>query len=401
VTRSMRMRVGIVVGLAGLATTSSVAALPAAQASVPTIAFAAATYIPTGQSYDTSSLDENGTATGDFLNNGHSDVVCVCQWEGSSITIMYGNGDGSFATPGTSISVGSEDENVVTGQFTSSGRTDIAVLGATGFTLLVNDGGGHFHAGTMYRLEQAPFQDSAVAGDFNHDGDLDLAIKTPTGIQTEFGNGDGTFRTGPFSAIPDSFTPAITSIATANLNGDANIDLLAADAASQQIFALDGNGTGGFTETGAGAAPFVPGSVVAADVNDSGLDSAVALDEFNAPGTSAALLINNGHGGFGAAKTYNGGYNVASATVGDFNHDGNPDVVSDDTTGGNQVILASDGSGDLTQAGSFATGINSQTPVVADFNGDGKPDIAVTTTCPGLGFFYNEGCLAVLLNTSP
>jgi hypothetical protein len=157
---------------------------------------------------------------------------------------------------------------------------------------------------------------------------------------------------------------------------------------------------GSFTETGSGSAPFVPGSVVAVNDTPGGLDSAVALDEFNAPGTSAALLLNNGRGGFQPAKIYNGGSNVASATTGDLNGDGIADVVSDDTTGGNQVILAGDGNGGLVQAGQFATGVNSQTPVVADFNGDGKPDIAVTTTCPGPSFFIGATCLAVLLNRS-
>ena len=143
-------------------------------------------------------------------------------------------------------------------------------------------------------------------------------------------------------------------------------------------------------------------SLWVAAINDApnGLDSAVALDEFNPPGTSAALLVNNGSGGFLLAKIYDCGFNVASAATGDFNGDGIKDVVSDDTTGGNQAILAGDGQGGLVQSGRFATGLNSQTPAVADVNGDGKPDIVVTTTCPGAGFFIGASCLAVPLNRS-
>jgi hypothetical protein len=385
-TRRIGLAAAGVLALTGLS-------LPAARA-VPAISFAPARYYATGQS-GTPSVDENGTATGDFLGNGRQDVVCVCAWEGTTITIMYNNGDGSFQTPGTTITVGSSNENVVTGDFNRDGRTDIVVLGSSSFTVLLNDGGGHFHQAASYTLQQAPFQDTAGVTDFNGDGKLDIAIKTPSGIQMELGNGDGTFRAGPLSSIPGSVPGGIASIALANLNGDAIPDLVASDGGSQQVFALRGNGDGSFTETGSAAAPFVPGSVVAADVNHDGLDDAVALDEFNAPGTSAALLINNGHGGFLPARTYDGGYNPVSGTVGNFNSAG-PDIVSSDTTGGQQVVLAPDGHGGLALAGKFPTGFNSQSPVVADFNRDGKADIAVTDSCPGT----YAVCLAVLTNNS-
>jgi hypothetical protein len=387
----------------GVAAAAVALIIPAtAAASVPPISFTHAAVYPTGQAFDAPSLDENGTATGDFLGNGRQDVVSVDQWEGDSVVIQYDNGNGTFSSPGQVITLPSfAVENVVTGVFTSSGRTDIVALTGTGFYLLRNNGGGSFIVGPFTQLEQVPFQDTAVAADFNRDGKLDLAIKTPTGIQVELGNGDGTFTKRPFTTIPGSFTPALTAIAVANVGGYGIADLFASDAVTQRVFALRGNGDGSFTETGSGLAPFVPGSVAVTNDTPNGLDSAVALDEFNAPGTSAALLVNNGNGGFEPAKIYNGGFNVASATSGDFNGDGIEDVVSDDTTGGNQVILAGDGNGGLVQAGQFATGINSQTPVVADFNGDGKPDIAVTTTCPGPSFLIGATCLAVLLNTSP
>jgi hypothetical protein len=214
----------------------------------------------------------------------------------------------------------------------------------------------------------------------------------------ELGNGDGTFRTGPLTTVPGSAPGGIASISLANINGDGNPDLLAADGGSQQIFALTGRGDGSFAVSTAGITPFVPGTVEAIKDTANGLDSAVALDEFNRPGTSAALLVNNGDGSFGSPKLYDGGSNPVSGAVGDFNGDGIGDVVSSDTTGSQQVILAGDGSGGLVQAGKFPTGTFPQAPVVADFNGDGKPDIAVTTFCPGS--FTGASCLAVLLNNS-
>jgi hypothetical protein len=373
-----------------------VAGVPRAGAA-GTINFAAARYYPTGDAGQTSSIDENGTATGDFLGNGRRDVVCVCVWQGNTIRIMHNNGDGTFQTPGQQITVGSSDENVVTGIFTNSGRTDIVVLGASGWWVLVNDGLGKFRLAASYSLQQAPFQDSAVVADFLHNGKQDIAIKTPSGIQMEFPNGDGTFRPGPLSSVPGSASGGVDSLAVANLNGDAIPDLVLSDGGSQSVFAMKGNGDGSFTETGSAVAPFVPGSVAAADINHDGLDDAVALDEFNMPGASAALFLNNGRGGWTANGTYDGGFNPVSAAVGNFNGAG-PDVVSSDTTGGQQVILAPNGGGGLVTAGKFATGFNSQSPSVADLNGDGKPDIAVSTNCPSS--FNGAQCIAVLINTS-
>ncbi len=369
-----------------------------ANAAPPPIKLAPAAYYATGQSFDSPSADDTGTAVADLNGDGKPDVVAVDQWEATSVVVQYNKGDGTFTSPGQVITVGNFGvENVVTGKFTSSGRNDVVILTGSGFYFARNNGGGSFTVGPFHQLQQAPFQDTAVAADFNRDGKLDLAVKTPAGIQMELGNGDGTFQTGPLTTVP-GVPGGIAAISLANINGDGIHDLFAADAGSQQIFALTGNGDGGFTVSTAGIAPFVPGTVEAVRDTANGLDSAVATDEFNAPGTSAALLVNNGNGTFGSPKLYDGGINPIAGAVGDLNGDGIPDVVSSDTSGSQQVILAGDGNGGLVQAGTFPTGTFPQDPVVADFNGDGKPDIAVTAFCPNT--LTGASCLAVLINKS-
>ena len=375
-------------------------AIPAsAGATVPPISFAPAVYYPTGQAFDAPSVDDNGTAVGDLFGTGRQDVVSVDQWEGNTIVIQRNLGAGVFSSPGQVITLPSFGvENVVTGTFTGSGRTDIVVLTSTGWYFLRNNGGGSFTISPFHLLQQAPFQDTAVAADFNGDGNLDLAIKTPVGIQIEFGGGDGSFRTGPLTTVPGSTQVGLASIAVANLNGDGKPDLLAADGGSQLIYGLKGNGDGTFTETGIAALPFVPTSVEAIHDTPGGLDSVAALAEAGIPGASAAVIANNGSGGFGAMKTYDGGIGPIGIAAGDFNGDGWGDIVSSDTLGSQAVILAGDGNGGFVPQGKYAAGMYPQTPVVADFNGDGKPDIAVTTTCPGS--FIAATCLAVYMNRS-
>ncbi|MCW2498079.1 VCBS repeat-containing protein [Jatrophihabitans sp.] len=390
------------VALTAAAGVAAAVALPGAEAAVPTIRFAPAAYYKTGQSFDSPSADENGIAAGDFNGDGKQDVVEVAQWEGNSVVIQYGNGNGTFQSPGHVITLGSAIavENVVTGKFTSSGRTDIVVLTAYGFYVLRNDGGGVFTQGPLTVLEQAPFQDTAVAGDFNGDGKLDLEIKDVTGIQAELGNGDGTFTAGPRTTIPGSIPPGVSGITIANVNGDSILDLFAADAASQQVFSLRGLGSGGFAVAGSAVTPLVPGGVAAVHDTPGGLDNAVVFREFDVPGTSAAEFDNTGSGGLGAVKIYNGGYTPDADETGDFNGDGATDVVSTDTVGSQLVILGGDGNGGLVQSGGYSAGIFPQDPAVADFNGDGKPDIAAATFCPTIGILTAQTCLAVLINRS-
>jgi len=108
-----------------------IACLPtSAEAAVPPISFAPAVLYPTGQFVDSPSVDENGTAAGDFNGDGRSDVVAVDQAWGNTVVIQYNLGAGRFSTPGTAVTIsgGIAVENVVAGRFSSSGRTDIVVL---------------------------------------------------------------------------------------------------------------------------------------------------------------------------------------------------------------------------------------------------------------------------------
>ena len=372
--------IGCLLGLLGAA--------PAAEAA---ISFAPALHHPTGDS-GSPSYHENGTATGDFNSDGRPDVVVAGFYSNPGVRVMYNLAGGLFTTPGTRVSSISSVVMVVAGDYSGDGRDDIIALTEAALHSLVNNGDGTFRTAGSYSLQQAPFQDTAQKLDIDRDGKLDLAVKTPQGIQMLFGNGDGTLRFGPLSAVQGSAYGGIDAIWVANLNGDATTDLVATDGGAQQVYALRGNADGSFTKTGSGITTLVPGAVVAADINRDGLDDAVAMNEFNPPGTSAALLLNNGQGGFGQATYHDGGYNLVGAAVGDFNRDGNPDVVSSDTTGGQEVVLAGTGSS-VTTAGKFAVSFGPQTPVVADFNGDGRQDIGVTAVCSG-----NAMCLEVLIN---
>ena len=63
--------------------------------------------------------------TGDFTGDGRTDLA-VANYGSNDVSILLGNGDGTFQSPVT-YAVGSAPVALVTGDFTGDGRTDLAV----------------------------------------------------------------------------------------------------------------------------------------------------------------------------------------------------------------------------------------------------------------------------------
>ncbi|MFZ0278993.1 MAG: FG-GAP-like repeat-containing protein [Candidatus Sulfotelmatobacter sp.] len=114
---------------------------------------------------------------GDFNGDGKLDLA-VCDNLGSSVTILLGNGDGTLTSAsGSPIPVGNQPDAIITGDFNNDGKLDLAVanFGDGTITLLLGNGDGTFTqaAGSPYAVGHGPF--GIAAADFNGDGKLDLA----------------------------------------------------------------------------------------------------------------------------------------------------------------------------------------------------------------------------------
>jgi hypothetical protein len=226
-------------------------------------------------------------AVGDFNGDGNLDLA-VANETGNAISILLGNGEGSFTLKSSPTTA--SPASVAVGDFNGDGFLDLVVSNSTANTvsILLGNGDGTFQAGTVLTNIKSDPHCVAVA-DYNGDGILDLAIANETSNTTllAFGNGDGTFKL-PLTVYSTGTGPAVE--VAADLNGDGYLDLLTSNLSTQSTFSYllnDGDGTFQFhINYGTGDSPL--GLTVGDFNNDGMLDIAVAASTEN---TTGAITI--------------------------------------------------------------------------------------------------------------
>ena len=268
-----------------------------------------------------------------------------------SVSILLGNGDGTFnpppshtaslSYPVTPLTIASLTSLAV-GDFNEDGIPDLAVAGspATGgaVVILKGDGNGGFTDVTTSGIAVGNAPSSIAVGDFNGDGNLDFAVtnKNDNSVSVMRGDGSGTTFTASSFTITNGATP--TAIIAVDLNADGHLDLVIAESSKNRIDIYKGSTTtpGTFTLQGTAATGNAPMSIVAGDFNADGkVDLAVA----NSNSATASVLLGNGDLTFQAQATSTVGSNPISITTGDFNGDGSFDLAVANNNSKNVSIL--------------------------------------------------------------
>jgi len=201
--------------------------------------------------YGSGGWDATSVAIADLNGDGYPDLavsnLCQlsanCPVEGAppgELSVLLGNGDGTFQAPVSYSSGGSWATSVAIGALSDGGDPDLV---ATNFYLpeasvgvLLGNGTGIFQAPMTY-AETSPFANSVAIADVNGDGYLDLVVANMCevgnegcgrpgydgGVAVLLGNGDGTFQN---PIIYSSGGPDAVSVAVADVNGDGRPDLV-------------------------------------------------------------------------------------------------------------------------------------------------------------------------------
>jgi hypothetical protein len=158
--------------------------------------------------------------------------------DGGSVAVMLGNGDGTFQSAVTYASGGQTPLSVVVADVNGDDKPDLLVVNRCGnngclndslASVLLGNGDGTFQAAVTYDTAGL-FPTSLAVGDVNRDGKPDLLVANACAdsncdgsVAVLLGNGDGTFQAGVTYRTGGS---EAFSVAVADVNGDANPDLL-------------------------------------------------------------------------------------------------------------------------------------------------------------------------------
>ena len=393
-------------------------AAPAAQAQTnhvsSTLAFA------NGVSDGLTDVNEGSTSVGDFDGDGDLDLLITGDRNGTPTAKIYTNdGDGTFSQAGAADDAlkGVELSSSSVGDFDGDGHLDLLITGRRGnrnktAKIYVNDGNGTFsQAGAADDALAGVDVSSTSVGDFDGDDDLDLLLTGRVNANNQIArvytnDGNGTF-TKDGSSSPNMRGVKNSSTSVGDFDGDGDLDLLITG--NRKSFGVTRTAksyvNNDATFDGAGSADDAlkgvhrSSSSVGDFDGDGDLDLLITGDR---GGKTAKIYVNDGNGTFsqaGDADDALAGVEESSTSMGDFDGDGDLDLLlTGRDNNNNQIarVYTNDGSGTFTEAGTGdgnLTGVEESSTSAEDFDGDGDLDLLIT----GLG---NSQTTTVYENTS-
>ena len=305
----------------------------------------------------------------DLNGDGKSDLA-TANWN-HTVSVLLNRGDGRFA-PRRDYATGAGTGELAVADLNGDGKPDLVTANSDAGTIsvLLNRGDGRFAPRSDYATGADLGYATLRVADLNGDAEPDLVSASKRGDTASvlLNQGDGTF-----GAKHDYSTsgPGLSSVTLADLNGDHKPDLATANFEAHTVSVLLNRGDGSFAPrrdyaTGAGT-----GELAVADLNGDKKPDLVTPNNVN----TVSVLLNRGDGRFAPRRHYATGAGPGSLTLADLNGDGKPDLTSVNAGPDTFSVLLNRGNGSFATRRDYPTGVFADDLEIADLNNDGKPDL--------------------------
>ena len=277
---------------------------------------------------------------------------------------------------------GVDNSSVAWGDYDNDGDLDILLSG--------QDNGANLVA-HVYRNDGGAFTDisagltgvwfsSLAWGDYDNDGDLDILLSGQDSVGnrvTEVYRNDG----GVFSNISAGLTGVTaSSVAWGDYDNDGHLDILLSgvDSGDNPVTRVYRNDGGAFTDISAGLTDVWFSSLAWGDYDNDG-DLDVLLSGRDSVGISVTRLFRNDGGAFTNIITSLIGVRESSLAWGDYDNDGDLDVLLSGRSGGNPAarVYRNDG-GAFINIFAGLTGVLDSSVAWGDYDNDGDLDILLS-----------------------
>jgi hypothetical protein len=293
---------------------------------------------------------------------------------GSALKILLAdfNRDGN-----TDIALGCSDGTTVA---TGNGFT-----GNGGLVIILGNGDGTFQAPVFHSTGDVA---SIAMGDFNGDGILDIVVtdRAQQNVIFFLGNGDGTFTQEPASSNILTVGPA-HGVVVADFNGDGKDDIAYAVGnvnSLSDLYVAIGNGDGTFQVPTLPVATQIGEFLTVGDINADNKQDIVSSTVTRPPnppapqiGNSLFVLLGKGNGTFKAPVAYSSDI-PSDPHLADVNGDGIPDIIAGGSTGA--LVYQGNGNGTFQpyQEPTIGGFLLTYAVNAGDYNNDGNADLIGT-----------------------
>jgi predicted nucleotidyltransferase len=274
--------------------------------------------------------------------------------------------------------------SVAWGDYDQDGDLDIVLTGAGVVSKVYrNEGGGVFY--DIAALLAQVWHSSVAWGDFNNDGYLDILL---TGEDVSM---DKWSRVYQFVG-PSSFLDVVSgltgvshsSVAWGDYDNDGDLDILLTgqDSSSDpvsEVYRNDGGSPWTFTDIGAALTGVYDGSVAWGDYDNDGDLDILLTGKDDAYNAVSKVYRNEGGGSFLDVSAALIGVYYSSVAWGDYDNDGDLDILLTGSTGSTRVsrVYRNDG-GAFSDIGAGLTGVDAGSVSWGDHDNDGDLDILLT-----------------------